>query len=97
MVPTKPCLSRFCLRFRKPRPGRSAYGLLNVNYIRRKSEIMGFPYHSGSQILEMHVRDAYERCHPGETFQDLKTRARFSEEDRGLLSDWITFAGRGHQ
>jgi len=40
------------------------------------------------------VRGDYERCHPGETFDDLKRRARFSKEDRGLLCDWMTLAAR---
>jgi hypothetical protein len=40
------------------------------------------------------VRADYERCRPGETFDDLKRRARFSKEDRGLLCDWMTLAAR---
>jgi hypothetical protein len=38
------------------------------------------------------VRADYERCHPEETFDDLKRRARFSKEDCGLLCDWMTLA-----
>ncbi len=38
------------------------------------------------------VRTDYEKCHPGETFEDLKHRARFSKEDKGLLRDWMTLA-----
>lgn len=30
----------------------------------------------------------YERCHPGDTFEDLKRRARFAKEDKGLLRNW---------
>ena len=44
--------------------------------------------------LESLVRDDYERCHPGDTFEDLKRRASFSKEDRGLLRDWMAVAAR---
>jgi len=44
--------------------------------------------------LESLVRDDYERCHPGDTFEDLKRRASFSKEDRGLLRDWMAIAAR---
>ena len=40
------------------------------------------------------IRADYDRCHPGETFDDLKYRARFSKEDQGLLSEWMTLAAR---
>jgi hypothetical protein len=43
--------------------------------------------------LESLIREDFERCHPGETLDDLKRRASFSREDRGLLRDWMT-AGR---
>jgi hypothetical protein len=35
------------------------------------------------------VRHDYERCHPEDTFEDLKRRARFTKEDKGLLRDWL--------
>jgi hypothetical protein len=41
---------------------------------------------------EFLIRADYDRCHPGETFDDLKYRARFSKEDQGLLSEWMTLA-----
>ncbi|WGD51442.1 hypothetical protein QA641_39350 [Bradyrhizobium sp. CB1650] len=41
--------------------------------------------------LESLIREDFERCHPGET-QDLKRRASFSKEDRGLLRDWMAVA-----
>jgi hypothetical protein len=44
--------------------------------------------------LESLVRDDYERCHPSDTFEDLKRRASFSKEDRGLLRDWMAVATR---
>ena len=42
--------------------------------------------------LESLIREDYERCHPGETLDDLKRRALFSKEDRGLLRDWMAVA-----
>jgi hypothetical protein len=44
--------------------------------------------------LESLVRAEYERCHPQESFEDLKHRARFSKEDKGLLRDWLEVAER---
>jgi hypothetical protein len=44
--------------------------------------------------LESLIRDDFERCHPGETLEDLKRRASFSKEDRGLLRDWMAIAAR---
>jgi len=42
--------------------------------------------------LESLVRDDYDRCHPGETFDDMRRRASFSREDRGLYRDWLSVA-----
>lgn len=40
----------------------------------------------------------YERCHPDDSFEDLKHRDRFSKEDQGLLRDWMAVAaGRARQ
>jgi hypothetical protein len=44
--------------------------------------------------LEALISEDFERCHPGETLEDLKRRASFSREDRGLLRDWMTVAAR---
>ena len=44
--------------------------------------------------LESLIRDDFERCHPGDTLEDLKRRASFSREDRGLLRDWTAIAAR---
>ena len=44
--------------------------------------------------LETLIREDFERCHPGETLEDLKWRASFSKEDRGLLRDWMAIARR---
>jgi hypothetical protein len=44
--------------------------------------------------LESLVRAEYERCHLQESFEDLKRRAQFSKEDRGLLRDWLEVAER---
>lgn len=42
--------------------------------------------------LESLVREDYDRCHPGETFDDMKLRIPFSKEDRGLYQDWLAVA-----
>jgi hypothetical protein len=44
--------------------------------------------------LESLIREDFERCHPGETLEDVKRRASFSKEDRGLLRDWMAIAAR---
>jgi hypothetical protein len=44
--------------------------------------------------LETLIREDFERCHPGETLEDLKRRASFSKEDKGLLRDWMAVAAR---
>lgn len=41
---------------------------------------------------EAFVRAEYDRCHPDDSFDDLKRRARFSKEDQGLLSEWLALA-----
>lgn len=42
--------------------------------------------------LESLIRDDFERCHPGETLEDVRRRASFSKEDKGLLRDWLAVA-----
>jgi hypothetical protein len=42
--------------------------------------------------LEAFIREDYERCHPGETLDDVKRRASFSKEDKGLYRDWLAIA-----
>lgn len=44
--------------------------------------------------LESLIRADYEKCHPDETLDDLKRRAQFSKEDKGLLRDWTVVARR---
>lgn len=44
--------------------------------------------------LESLVREDFARCHPGETLDDIKRRASFSKEDKGLLRDWMAVAAR---
>ena len=34
------------------------------------------------------LRVEYDRCHPDDTFDELKARAAFSKEDRHLLRQW---------
>lgn len=47
---------------------------------------------SDRTYLESLIREDFERCHPGETLDDLKRRASFSKEDKGLLRDWMAVA-----
>lgn len=42
--------------------------------------------------IEAIARAGYERCHPGDSFADLRRRARFTKEDRGLLRQWLDHA-----
>lgn len=42
--------------------------------------------------LESLARDGYDRCHPDDSFDDMKRRASFSREDRGLYRDWLAAA-----
>lgn len=42
--------------------------------------------------MEEIARAAYDRCHPDDSFEDLKHRAAFSKEDRMLLRDWLAAA-----
>jgi hypothetical protein len=44
--------------------------------------------------LESLIREDFKRCHPGETLEDVKRRASFSKEDKGLLRDWMAVAAR---
>ncbi|MCS3725335.1 hypothetical protein [Bradyrhizobium betae] len=43
-------------------------------------------------FLESLIRKDFERCHPGETLDDVKRRASFSKEDKGILRDWMAVA-----
>ena len=47
--------------------------------------------------LESLVSQDYDRCHPGDSFADLKRRARFTKEDKGLLADWLSLAALRHE
>ena len=49
---------------------------------------------TSDEELESLIRRDYERCHPGDTLDDLKRRAAFSKEDRGLLRDWMSHRKR---
>lgn len=42
--------------------------------------------------LESFIREDFQRCHPDETLDDVKRRATFSKEDKGLLRDWMAVA-----
>jgi len=56
--------------------------------------VLGPPPEEERAYLESLIREDFERCHPGETLEDLKRRASFSKEDRGLLRDWVAVAAR---
>lgn len=45
-----------------------------------------------SNSLEDLIRLDYRHCHPGDTLEDLKHRARFSKASLGLLVDWMALA-----
>lgn len=42
--------------------------------------------------LESLIRKDFARCHPDETLEDVRHRAPFSREDKGLLRDWMAVA-----
>lgn len=44
------------------------------------------------EYLESLIRADYERCHPGETLEDMKRRAPYSQDDQGRLRDWMVVA-----
>ncbi|MBN9004085.1 MAG: hypothetical protein J0H40_01605 [Rhizobiales bacterium] len=53
------------------------------------------PYDEMTRLsLEASIREDFARCHPDITLEDLKRRAAFSKEDRGLLRDWMAIAAR---
>lgn len=41
----------------------------------------------GETAIDALARRLYDRCHPDDSFDELRQRARFSKEDRGLLRD----------
>lgn len=51
---------------------------------------------AGDAAIEALACRAYEACHPGGSFDDLKRRAGFARQDAGLLRAWIgaTQSGR---
>ena len=55
---------------------------------------MSQPQDRPSRTIEELARAAYDACHPQDSFDDLKRRAAFSKEDRGLLRDWLAAAER---
>lgn len=42
--------------------------------------------------LESLVREEFDRCRVGETFDDMKRRMPFSREDQGLYREWMALA-----
>ena len=47
---------------------------------------------AGKLVWKSLAQIEYERCHPEDSFEDLKRRARFSKEDKGLLREWFEVA-----
>lgn len=59
----------------------------------RLSAEAAFPHEEGRRAyLESLVRADYERCHPGEGFDDMKRRMAFAKEDKGMYRDWMALA-----
>lgn len=48
--------------------------------------------HELRERYEALIRDEYARCHPGDSLDMLKHRARFMKEAQGLLRDWMAVA-----
>jgi hypothetical protein len=44
------------------------------------------------EMYEALIHKEDKRCHPDDTLDDLKHRARFSKESQGLLRDWMAVA-----
>lgn len=44
--------------------------------------------------LELLVSRDYDPCPPGGSFANLTLRARFTNRDKGLLTDWLDLASR---
>jgi hypothetical protein len=42
----------------------------------------------GDIAIDTLARRLYDRCHPDDGFDEMRQRARFAKEDRGLLRDW---------
>ena len=55
------------------------------NYVRPADE-------AERAYLESIIFNDFARCHPSETLEDIKRRASFSKEDKGLLRDWMAVA-----
>ena len=49
---------------------------------------------AGRVYLESLICEDFERCHVGETLEDIKRRVSFSKEDKGLLRDWMAVAAK---
>lgn len=43
-------------------------------------------------FYESLVAKDFARTHPGDSFENLRHRARFAKEDKGLLRDWLAVA-----
>jgi hypothetical protein len=50
------------------------------------------PNNEEQSYLESLVRAEFERCHPDDTFEDLKRRAAFSKKTRGCCGTGLAIA-----
>ena len=64
-----------------------------------RSPLLSDSYHyvwpadeSERAYLDSLIREDFDRCHPGETLEDVKWWSSFSKEDKGLLHDWMAIA-----
>ncbi len=48
---------------------------------------------AGAQIHEAGIASAYGRCHPQDSWADLKRRAAFDKRAKGLMRHWLASAG----
>ena len=44
--------------------------------------------------LESLIREDFDRCHPDDSFEEMKRRSTFIKGDKGLLRDWMALAAR---
>jgi hypothetical protein len=42
--------------------------------------------------LESLIREDFDRCHPDDSFEEMKRRSTFIKGDKGLLRDWMALA-----
>lgn len=53
--------------------------------------LTGVPVFERDERAEQ-VHAAYDKAHPGDTFNHLRRRAQFDKHDNGLLREWLALA-----